>query len=581
MPNDIYLSSTLDDLQVERSAAREVLGKQGFGIKESYQASEQELITSCLEDVTKCAMYVCLVGMRYGYRPQNPVTNPDDKSITRLEFEQAKRLNLPCFVFVKSDTARNYRPGDMDSHTGENGGGARVRAFREWIDADAKVRASRFETVEQLREMLLAAVLNYRREKEGDSSLLKTDDRHLAELSTDVGLVIHPGADPTVTADYLSQLDGDNRFKRILLAPDEPEYLARLDESARACRAVCWLLTPDGIQSYKDNPGVLARAIDVQQFRRGAAGVLLAAGAGLAALSSDWHFSVSIEADGSAPVVLNDLYVAMRARVPAIRPDRRIGVPCLVLAMTTGEADALVAAPTPIFAAINDPAERALRTGQLQQTIAAIRQPGRFAAWPQQAYGDCREDWRPFGPAMATAREYLTRAVDRINDGEPSKRERLLMKRGDRRLHLLWYSIDELLNDVRSSGAALQAVRDRGCIVLVDEMSLLHPALRAAAKSLLKGENLAVLSAQPVDPAPLPVSAMLGNDSVLQVGSLMSRFRDQQDPRCEVAINSPQRLERWLRLVLPELVPMLGGVEVQTELANRSDEELFGKKVPT
>jgi hypothetical protein len=60
----------------------------------------------------------------------------------------------------------------------------------------------------------------------------------------------------------------------------------------------------------------------------------------------------------------------------------------------------------------------------------------------------------------------------------------------------------------------------------------------------------------------------------------MTRFRDEHDPRCEVAINSPQRLQRWLRLVLPELVPTLGGEEAQSTLVNKSDEELFGRKVP-
>ena len=233
--------------------------------------------------------------------------------------------------------------------------------------------------------------------------------------------------------------------------------------------------------------------------------------------------------------------------------------------------------------AVPDPTERSVRQKQVQRLVSAIRhelQP----QWPERSYGKAREDWRPFGPEQATARDFLQKAAERLNEGEPSKRERLFMKGsggGERlRLQLMPYSLDEVMEDMRGSRDAVMSVRDRGCVVLVDEMALLHPALRGVAKMLLKGENVAILSSHPIDPAPDPVSAVLKSDSSLQVGTLMTRFADELDPRCELAINSPQRLQRWLQLVLPELVPTLGGEEAQTGLVNRSDEELFGRKVP-
>jgi len=58
----------------------------------------------------------------------------------------------------------------------------------------------------------------------------------------------------------------------------------------------------------------------------------------------------------------------------------------------------------------------------------------------------------------------------------------------------------------------------------------------------------------------------------LNVGLLIARFADEHDPRCELAIGSPQRLRRWLQLVLPELVNALGGGEAQRSLLARSDE---------
>jgi hypothetical protein len=586
MPNDIYLSSTLNDLQDERAAARDVLGRQGYGIKDSYQASEQDLIASCLDDVAKCAIYVCIVGMRYGYRPAHTVANPDDESITRLEFKEAQRLNLPCFVFVKSDAAA-YKPAHLDSHTHENDNGDRIKAFRDWVATQAEVRPTQFETIQELREKLLAAVLHYEHRKAGvPASILRSDTRHRAELVADIGLVLHPAADEHVYSLYRQHLrpqSNDKRFKLLELAPDDAQYLAKVDDLARDCRTVCWLLTPTVLQSYEDQAGLLSQAIRQQRRRRGDVGALLAGGATIASLPAEWNFGAAIEADPLVTVALDDIYQALRARVRTIRLDRRIGLPCLVFAMTKAEAAELAAIDGSLMTSIGDVTERTLRKGQVAQMLSAIRLPAVQPAWPDQSYGGEREDWRPFGPASPTAREYLQQAVDRLNDGEPSKRERLFMKGGgdDRlRLQLMPYALDELIDDMRGSRASVLSARDRGCIVLIDELALLHPALRPWAKTLLKGENVAVLSSHPADPAPYPVSAALAQDSSLQVGSLMTRFRDEHDPRCEVAINSPQRLQRWLRLVLPELVPTLGGEEAQSTLVNKSDEELFGRKVP-
>lgn len=586
MPNDIYLSSTLNDLREERDAARDVLAQHGYGVKDSYQASEQDLIASCLDDVSKCSVYVCIIGMRYGYRPAHTIANPQDKSITELEFEQARRLNLPCFVFMKSDAVA-YKKDQHDGLTHENDSGARIDAFRSWLGTQSEVRPTQFQDIQQLREKLLAAILGYEHRKAGvPPSMLRSDTRHPAELIADVGLVLHPSADAAVVGAYQQQLrqnGQDRRFKMIEIAPDDPQYLARLDALARDCRTLCWLLTPAALQSYRDQVGLLQRAIRDQRRRRGNLGALLAGGTSVVALPPDWDFGTVVEADPVPGVALDEAYHALRALVRSIALDRRIGVPCLVFAMTQAEADRL-AAGGPLMATIVDPAERAVREAQVQRMMAAIRLPTLQPDWPHKSYADAREDWRPFGPDLPTASEYLREAVARLNDGDPSKRERLFMKGsfgGERlRLQLMPYSIDEVIDDVRGSLAAAISMRDRGCIVLVDEMALLHPVLRAVAKTLLKGENVAVLSSHPADPAPYRVSAAWDKDSSLQVGSLMTRFRDEQDPRCEVAINSPERLQRWLRLVLPELVPTLGGDEAQTTLVNRSDEELFGRKVP-
>src|SRR5882762_8764047 len=102
--HDVYLSSTLRDLGDEREAVEEVLTKQGYGVKQSYSADEHSVRESCLADVARCAIYVGIVGLRYGHcpsdtgaaaQPPTPSLSPS-LSITELEFEQARSLGKPC-----------------------------------------------------------------------------------------------------------------------------------------------------------------------------------------------------------------------------------------------------------------------------------------------------------------------------------------------------------------------------------------------------------------------------------------------------------------------------------------------------
>ena len=70
--HDVYLSSTLRDLTDERDAVEAVLTQQGYGVLQSYSADEQSVRDSCLADVASCAIYVGIVGLRYGHCPADP-----------------------------------------------------------------------------------------------------------------------------------------------------------------------------------------------------------------------------------------------------------------------------------------------------------------------------------------------------------------------------------------------------------------------------------------------------------------------------------------------------------------------------
>ncbi len=90
----VYLSSTLNDLQDERAAVRAALQHKCLVI-ESYSADERTVRESCLADVAKCDLYIGILGLRYGHCPDGGL------SITELEFDEAVAGKLPQLIFIK------------------------------------------------------------------------------------------------------------------------------------------------------------------------------------------------------------------------------------------------------------------------------------------------------------------------------------------------------------------------------------------------------------------------------------------------------------------------------------------------
>lgn len=580
-PFHVYLSSTLADLKAEREAVLQVLIDEGVSVKQSYNASENDLITTCLDDVGKCAVYVGIIGQRYGYRPVG-ARNPDRLSITELEFMAARQANMPCYVYVKSDTAKGYAKADFDANLPEPGAGKAIADFRSRLGSGADLVALQFEDTFQLEKKVLAKLADFWRHINGTAPIMQPGRRSLAELTHGIGLVLVPGTDQALI-EALRPLCTDSRFKLIELGLDEPGYARRLDEAARNCRTLCWVLTPASCQRLLGSPGLLQAATRAQRLRRGQVFALQVQGAAPAVIAPDpgWLFDKVVQpaAGSNAATLLDELYVAVRGALPSIRPDRRIGIPCLMLAMNQAEALDLCNKTAAVMKGFASRTDQQLWKSQFDAQRKAVRRL--HATWPDGFYGPRREDWCPFGADQPRLVDLLDDIVACINDdGQRSSRERHLLAGEDVKLHLLPYSLDEYLQDQEGSRANLKAVLDRGCLVLVDETALLHPALRQAADVLLKGQRVAVVSVHPLDPSPMALAELLSDASFRRVGSVRERFRDDHDPRCELAVNSVARLQRWLRLVLPELVPALGQLEPQPELRKRASSELLGQAAP-
>jgi hypothetical protein len=105
----------------------------------------------------------------------------------------------------------------------------------------------------------------------------------------------------------------------------------------------------------------------------------------------------------------------------------------------------------------------------------------------------------------------------------------------------------------------------------VDEFALLHPDLRPQIDLLLSSNNAAVVSISACDPAFESLGSLLDEFSYLRVGNLFMRFRETEDARCELALNSVARFQRWLRFVLPELMITLGQRQSDPTLVDKAD----------
>jgi Domain of unknown function (DUF4062)/TIR domain len=96
----IYIASTYTDLKDYREAAYVALRRLGHQsvAMEGWEASDQAPLEKSLEAVRQSDVIVFLVAWRYGYVPFG-----EQRSITELELETARKAQIPCLIFLAPD----------------------------------------------------------------------------------------------------------------------------------------------------------------------------------------------------------------------------------------------------------------------------------------------------------------------------------------------------------------------------------------------------------------------------------------------------------------------------------------------
>lgn len=105
-PLKVFISSTIDDLSDQRDAVDEALSETEVFDPvrvEKLAAKDDSSRHVCLSEVAESDAVILLLSDRYGFIPEK--SNPESLSVTHLEYRQARRHDIPVFVFIKADAS--------------------------------------------------------------------------------------------------------------------------------------------------------------------------------------------------------------------------------------------------------------------------------------------------------------------------------------------------------------------------------------------------------------------------------------------------------------------------------------------
>ena len=550
----VYLSSTVSDLEACRAAVLAALRKLRLDViaMEDYAAFDKRPVEKCLADVESCDLYIGVFAFRYGFVPERGPLNPEGRSITELEYRKAGAAGRKRLIFlVKDGTPWPTDHIDALTGSGEHPGGS-IKQLRTELTQDHGV--GWFSNPDQLAAAVVAAVAAHSQLPVGDAVPRRpvAEPPHPRRLTGDLHLLHAPkdrsAADKLVSA--LGSMWNITTSTTDLLA-STPEEILALDRAVTSARAVGLLLSPSLLTILGENPERSRRILDLARAR--ALGPLLAV---TAPGNDDWvppdgtHWGISEALAGSpAHPLQNQLHAALSTAVGLVRPEHEIGLPAVVVTMTDAEADDLIGT----------------RAGPVADIVRG------FGLSPQSArarYGTSRADWRPFGEQGRTIGQVLENAVTGVNDPD-------LLLRG-RKIRLQPYLFDDLLSYDPAHSLVFRDIARNGCLVVADELSLLHPKLESAflASPLYQGAQVSLITLSPGDPAAGTPHELIRRELAGRLRHTDHRFGRELDPLCEMNVASRPHLDRWLRASLPQTLDAYRNARPSADKARLLEAEL-------
>lgn len=126
----VMVSSTFTDLKSHREALIKAINGQelkAVAMENDSAKPDGDVIDSSLQMIRDSAGYIGVISHKYGQIPECPQRNPNNLSLTELEFNEARRLNRPILIFIMGDQ-HDVKPADVERDL-ENF--KKLEAFRE------------------------------------------------------------------------------------------------------------------------------------------------------------------------------------------------------------------------------------------------------------------------------------------------------------------------------------------------------------------------------------------------------------------------------------------------------------------
>jgi tetratricopeptide (TPR) repeat protein len=154
----VFISSTVQDLQAFREKVRSAIAYLGqFAVDMAdFGARDDDAKHVSLDELRKSDIYIGIIAWRYGSIPKG-----ETRSVTHLEYEEAKRLNIPRFLFlahpetINQDRSTDLFPAELrdTDHKGS------ILEFRAEIERERVV--DYFTTPDELAREVTSALSSY------------------------------------------------------------------------------------------------------------------------------------------------------------------------------------------------------------------------------------------------------------------------------------------------------------------------------------------------------------------------------------------------------------------------------------
>ncbi|MBO3463027.1 hypothetical protein G7B40_041030 [Aetokthonos hydrillicola Thurmond2011] len=231
-----------------------------------------------------------------------------------------------------------------------------------------------------------------------------------------------------------------------------------------------------------------------------------------------------------------------------------IEIPFVIVAMTLDEAKYLQETAFNKFEAINKEFE------EFQNLTQMIQQHGILDFVSH--YDEIREDWKPYVCQNFTIKSIINNIVEDIN----------IYRKEITNLPLIrpkFLSQDCLGLDDDKRVTTWNDLRQLGCILIVDSISLFHPKVK---EKLLKAEissnkNTAILVISPINPSNIQANKLLEERIKSHMEPAFLRFEEELDKLCEIGIGDLRAINRWFFSVLPETAEII--IKHKPQLKNK------------